>query len=253
MKEAYATILSSEEFTLGLLVMYRSLRRFSSKEFVVFLSENISTETEEKLRSQGITPIREVGPEFAAGVISEKQAADRWNKTLFKLVVFKNHGYDKLVYLDSDLLIRDCIDELFDSPEWSAVADKEFYPEYGRNGLNAGVMVIEPCDSSFKNLVIEVDKVAKALSVFGDQDIINSFNSEWDETLSLHLNATYNACFYSDKKHSSPKVVHFILESKPWMWSKKDRFIKKCKWCVSGKLERIHYLREYEKLLRDSV
>lgn len=244
MKRAYATILTSEEFYEGIRVLYKSLRIFSTEEFVVFLSENISTETEDKLISQGMKVIRTESPKFDEDMISVRQKADRWNKTLFKLVIFKEFGFDKLIYLDSDLLIRKNIDELFDNNCWSAVLDKDFYPECGRSGINAGVMVIEPSDFTYRKLVALVSEVAVKQNIFGDQDVINLYLSKNDISFTP-LDRAYNTCFYSLKRKDKPVVVHFIFESKPWMWSRKTIICKILKYFVLGKYCAIKVLFEY--------
>lgn len=245
MKSAYATILSSENFAAGVKRLYRGIRSFSNAEVAVFVNEDISKSTVSELEKLGLTVIKESGPVFDEGVITEKQAADRWNKTLFKFVVFKEHGYDKLVYLDSDLLIRSNIDSLFDKPEWSAVPDKEFFPEYSREGLNAGVMVITPSIKTYKMLVELTTEVSKKQVIFGDQDVVNEFLSEWDKKPELHLGGEYNSCFYSKRGGKNPKVIHFIFEDKPWMWSKKKILMKKLKWLITLQNKKIKYLNEY--------
>lgn len=245
MKSAYATILSSENFTEGVKKLYKGIRRYSQREMVVFVNDEITDSTVSELQKLGVTVIKETEPVFDEGTISEKQAKDRWNKTLFKFVVFKEHGFDKLVYLDSDLLIRGNIDELFDKPEWSAVPDKNFYPEHGREGLNAGVMVIRPSMDTYKRLVELTTDTSKNHEIFGDQDVLNILLAKWDDSGELHLDEEYNSCFYSNCSCKEPRVVHFILESKPWMWSKKNILLKKMKWFLTFQNKKIKYLNEY--------
>ncbi len=250
MRSAYATILSSENFTIGVKRLYRDIRKFSKREVVVFVNDEISESTVSELREFGLTVIKENEPVFDEGVISEKQAKDRWNKTLFKFVIFKEHGFDKLVYLDSDLLIRSNIDDLFDKPEWSAVPDKKFFPEYGREGLNAGVMVIAPSIDTYKKLVDLTAETSENHRIFGDQDVFNLLLQDWDVSEELHLGEEYNFCFYSNSYCDNPKVVHFIFENKPWMWSKSSIVLKKLKWFISGQNRKIKYLEEYLRGLK---
>lgn len=245
MKNAYATILSSENFLPGVKKLYKAIRKFSDKEVVVFIGDEISLETEQELKDLGLSVIRENEPVFDEGIISERQAMDRWNKTLFKLVIFREHGYEKFVYLDSDLLIRDNIDDLFEKPEWSAVPDELFFPKYGRKGMNAGVMVVKPSEETYRTLIELTKTVSEKMRVFGDQDVINELLTDWDDNTELQLDEEYNSCFYSKCSCKKPKVVHFILESKPWMWSKKDIFLKKAKWFLTFQSRKIKYLNEY--------
>ena len=250
MKKAYATILSTEDFFPGVRALYLSLRRFSTADFLVFVTTNLADDFVSELEKLGMIVIREKEPVFDSDLLSEKQLADRWNKTLFKLVVFKEHGYDKLIYLDGDMLVRDSLDELFDKPAFSAVADRDFFPAHSRGGLNAGTMVISPSDELYESLLATVTAVAGEQEVFGDQDVINKYLSEWDHDDELHLDCSYNTCFYESEKIKNPKVVHFILADKPWMWSGLAATAKTIKWKLKGRKRQVQYYREYKQFLR---
>lgn len=250
MKSGYATILSSENFVPGVKALFRGIRKFSEKDFLVFVSENICDETRKKLENLGMLVISEKEPMFSEGVISKKQASDRWNRTLFKFVIFKEHGYDKLVYIDSDMLVRQNIDELFDKPEWSAVSDRDFFPEYSRGGLNAGIMVVCPSDETYYKLLENVPVVAQKQDVFGDQDVINEYLKGWEEDKTLHLDRKYNTCFYSKCGKREPKAVHFIFEDKPWMWSFLKVILRMTKWVITGNINRIGFFSEYRILFK---
>lgn len=251
MKKAYVTVLSSNDFYKGVKALYKGLRRYSQEEFCALVSDKVSSDVSKGLEEMGIKVIPEKDFSEETDCLSEEQKNDRWAGTLFKLHIFKNHGYDKIVYLDSDLLIRDSLDELFDKPSISAVSDKSFFGSYGRGGLNAGVMVIEPNDELFESLVKAIPAVAEQKAAFGDQDVINRYCSEWDKESELHLDAGYNTCFYDSEKADNPKVVHFILASKPWMWNKRNILLKEIKWLLTGKKKQIKYLREYLGILED--
>lgn len=249
MKRAYITILSSEDFAAGVKALYRGIRKFSRESFCVNVNDDISSEIKAELAAMGMEIIEETNPNIDESLFSERQLKDRWNNTLFKLVIFKNQEYDKLIYLDSDLLIRGNLDELFELPAFSAVPDKVFFPEYSRGGLNAGVMVVEPSEVLYDRLIAEVYKVASSQEVFGDQDVINSYYETWNEREELHLDASFNTCFYASETIINPKVIHFILAPKPWMWSKCATLFKVIKWCITGRKKQILYIKEYLNLL----
>ena len=251
MKRAYITILSSDDFEPGVRALYKGIRKHSKEDFCVLVSEDVSSSVEDKLRSLGaIVTVEKPLCDLQDG-LTDVQKNDRWAKTLFKLQVFRNLGYDKLIYLDSDLLIRACLDDLFDRPSFSAVSDKDFFPQYSRGGLNAGVMVIEPSDSVYEGLIEEVSKVAATGKPFGDQDVINGYLPNWDDEPNLHLDVSYNTCFYDSERVNNPRVVHFILGDKPWMCSKTKNMLKKVKWGLSGKRNQVKYLKEYLELLTE--
>ncbi len=251
MKKAYVTILSSDGFIKGVIALYKGLRRFSKEEFFVFTGPDVSESVKKELLRNDIRITEAAEPQIDLAGMNDIQLKDRWIKTLFKLVIFKECEYDKLVYLDSDLLIRCNLDELFENESISAVPDKSFFPDFSRGGLNAGVMVIEPNEKTYESLLKEVQTVAGKGTAFGDQDVINSYLSDWDNKSDLHLNISFNTCFYDCERVENPKVVHFILESKPWMWSRKDIILKKLKWFLKGKKKQIRYLKEYLCLLEE--
>lgn len=249
MRTAYCTVLTSEDFAIGVKVLHKSLSTYSSKEFVVFVNSDIGDTTVKNLQNRGMTVIRAEEPDIPEECISSRQAADRWNKTLFKLVCFKPCGYDKLVYIDSDILVRADIDVLFEQNGLAAVNDSDFFPCYGREGINSGVMIIEPTEAMYEEIVARVPMTAENLNVFGDQDVINNYLSTCGTEYSM-LSRLYNTCFYSCEDVENPKAVHFILASKPWEWNFAVRIMKMAKWFIKGRKKQIKYLREYTGVLR---
>lgn len=251
-KTAYITVLTTPEFKEGVKVTFFSLRRFTDKEFLVLVNEVISEEIVQELESLGIKVRRGSGKEFSGYGFSEDMKRDRWYHTLFKLKVFGIRGYDRLVYLDSDLLVCGNIDELFSREEFSAVPDKLFFPKFSRGGINAGVISFRPDEALERGFMECIPGVADKMQIFGDQDVINEYFDEWENAEEKHLPVKYNACFYEldsyDEKN--PLVVHFILGSKPWMWSATEVLLKQIKWTLQGKKKQVAYLRQYRKVLK---
>ncbi|SCX18147.1 Glycosyl transferase family 8 [Lachnospiraceae bacterium YSD2013] len=250
MKRAYITILTSDDFEPGVSALYKRIREYSREDFCVLVSDDVSSSVKDKLSLLGAIVVDEKNSCYLSDCLTDIQKNDRWAKTLFKLQVFRNRGYDKLVYLDSDLLIRASLDDLFEKPSFSAVSDKDFFPQYSRGGLNAGVMVIEPSNSVYEGLIKEVSKVAATGKPFGDQDVINSYLDKWDELTNLHLDVSYNTCFYDSEDVKDPKVVHFILGNKPWMSNAVVNYLKCLKWYMTRKGLQAKYMLEYLKILR---
>ena len=251
-KEAYILILTTQDYLTGLKVTYRSLRRFSDKEVVVLVNKGISENIREELSKSGMRVICVGDIQIPGGIFSEKMQADRWRHTLFKLRVFGRTEYDKLIYLDSDLLVCGNIDSLFEREGLCAVSDAEFFPQYERGGINAGVFCFRPSKELEQTLIDTIPMVAKKMEVFGDQDVINAHFDTWESETAQHLSVAYNACFYQLDEYNGlePLVVHFILGSKPWMWSKGLVWMKGIKWLVQGKKKQWKYLKEYVCVLK---
>ena len=140
--------------------------------------------------------------------------------------------FDKLVFLDSDMLIVSNIDFLFDWPDFSACQGGHFInPDWVR--LNSGLMVIEPNEETLKGLLIQLAVTLRRYAAdgrnVGDQDVINDFMPDWSSREELHLPEGLNMFFKHLTKAKAAgfsfgaadvarriSVVHFIGAAKPW-------------------------------------
>lgn len=141
--------------------------------------------------------------------------------------------YDKVVFLDSDMLITSNIDFLFDRPDFSACQAGHFLnPDWVR--LNSGLMVIEPNDETFRGLMAQLAVTLRRYAVegknVGDQDVINDYMPDWPDRKELHLPDGLNMFFkhltlaraagysfmYAADAEKRISVVHFIGAKKPW-------------------------------------
>ena len=236
----FLTVLSSDEYLLGVLTLYKSLVKTGTKyPFYVAITSDISKESMDFLGNININTIKLDNniklPEEIKNKNS-KSGYSQWNNTFEKLSIFQLTRFKKIVYLDSDMLILNNIDELFNKKHMSAVVAGALIP--GREDwklLNSGIMVIEPKKNLGINIAKTIDRVSKRKEYFGDQDLIQEYYNEWCKDKELELNHKYNVfisdlefyckrCNYNTKKNSdnSISVVHFIGEKKPWMLSKKE-------------------------------
>src|SRR5690606_3624872 len=156
-----------------------------------------------------------------------KSGPTHWQFTFEKLYIFSLTQFDKIVYLDSDMLVLENIDELFDKEHMSAVgpAGGRFPGNEDYNGLNSGLLVIQPNTKDFDSLINLIPSVTERLQSCGDQDvIIEYFIEDWRNRAELHLDDRYNMIFpyinYYTKKFSytvqqkrsdnNIEIVHFI-------------------------------------------
>jgi hypothetical protein len=91
----------------------------------------------------------------------------RWTHSFGKLAIFSLTGFDKLVYVDSDMLILRNLDKLFARPHMSAVVAGRSFPgdEHWR-GLNSGLMVVKPQAGLYETLLDCISKIAKATQIW---------------------------------------------------------------------------------------
>ncbi|OZC03427.1 hypothetical protein BSZ36_10810 [Rubricoccus marinus] len=141
-----------------------------------------------------------------------------------KLYLFGLDEYEKLVYLDADMLCLGDLRPLEHIEPWAMA------PDYGQNVgasvgqrmmFNTGVMVLRPCKETFGNLV----KTLRGMRFghFADQAVINKYlnddsvpveclHPKWNLIIS---NKHINKKMYSDIMKSGVKFMHFT-KIKPW-------------------------------------
>ncbi|KAF0932171.1 hypothetical protein E2562_008702 [Oryza meyeriana var. granulata] len=201
-REAYATILHSEElYACGALVAAQSIRMASGsseRDMVALVDETISARHRGALEVAGwkVRPIRRVrNPRAAADAYNE------WNYSKFWL--WSLTEYDRVVFLDADLLVQRSMEPLFAMPEVSAT---------GNHGtlFNSGVMVVEPCNCTLRLLM---DHVADIESYNGgDQGYLNEVYSWWHR---LPSHANYMKHFWEGDSEERAAAKRAVLAADP--------------------------------------
>lgn len=147
---------------------------------------------------------------------AEKDSYNEWNYSKFRL--WQQTDYDKIIFIDSDLLILQNIDFLFGMPELSATGNHEQL-------FNSGVMVIEPSNCTFQLLMDHVDQVESYNG--GDQGYLNEMLTWWHR-IPKHMNFLKHFWIGDDDIVKQRKVrlfeaeppllyvIHY-LGNKPWM------------------------------------
>lgn len=260
-KQTYLTVLNSEEYLQGVLTLYHSVKKNCNKPFVVMVSDDMPDNLTKELEDSGIDYFVHKDDGLSNAEIfnrlSSNKTQSHWAKTFFKLQVFGLTQYEKIVYLDSDMLVVDCLDELFEKPHMAAVSDDDFVAgrEEGIMGFNSGTMVIKPEDGLVAQLVEMIPRVAVIKKHFGDQDVLNLFFYNWINQPELHLPVNYNACAYrmSDYKNElKVKVLHYVGKNKPWMWSRQYRFIRQASYILRRRIKNYRAVLMYIKEIGES-
>ncbi len=238
---AYITLLSTESYVPGVFALHEALRRTGTPHpFAVAISAHISPDVDAMFESKGML-VRRI-PESTAIPKEMIEGNGHWGHTFDKVHLFGLAEFEKLVYVDADMLVLTNMDELFDKPHMSAVpAGMLVHPDWTR--LNGGLLVIEPeahlADGIFATLPKALAEVAAmGVKASGDQDLLNAYYPHWRETPELQLDQGYNLFqWYLDihiNEHGyrlphhpaeqqggsggKPiKIVHFIGPRKPWM------------------------------------
>ena len=267
--KVYVTLLSNKSYLEGVLVLSRSLKAVQAQyPLYCVLSVSVDNEVQKELEQEGIGCIRLAHAAVDGNVNPEGQGFSHWNFTFDKLQIWGLTQFEKIVFLDSDMLIVNNIDELFEREPFSAVCADSSYPgnEGWAGGLNSGLMVIEPDKETEKQLLLCVKPVVeesqKQNRLVGDQDVVKYFISDFGQRVSLHLDEGYNIfadhlTYYirhlgyslNNKTGKPIYVVHFIGKAKPWM----KKTLRQYLWTIKMCLGNPHYIivyRRFRKLLR---
>jgi glycogenin len=231
----FVSILTTDDYLDGILVLKHSLAKTKTKyPFVLLVTPNISPRVLDALSSHQIDYITIQGIANPTSVVDPN--LKRWNFTYSKLNLFGLTQFDKIVYLDADMLILQNIDDLFEQPHMSAVDMGEKLPELATwNRLNTGLLVIEPSLELFNDMLSKVGKIEKKVASPSDEDFLQAYYPDWANQQQLHLDSGYNIFSYYWKRYhqlygydfSSDrkpiKIVHYIGENKPWLSYKTER------------------------------
>lgn len=259
-KFSYITVLSNEKYIPGVIALKNALKKVNAQfPLHVLIPEEQSEILLPILVQNDIKIVKRPYLSKNNGVTFKDSY---WNHTFFKIAVTSLIEFDKIVLLDSDMLIVNNIDELFTKPNLSAtIAGKTTHPEWVE--LNSGLMVIEPNMNMYDRLVGEIDKTIKQRNdnglACGDQDVFASAFPEWKNNPSLHLDIKYNTFFRElpvlfkrkiYRKKKDVNVIHFIGRKKPWEYTFKQRMLVLL-WCLKNlELKSYWYFKQYLKLIK---
>lgn len=266
---AYITIISTDSYLPGALVLYKSLIKVNSKyKLYVLISKGVSELSENKLISLGINTIRiNESIELADDIKGQNDSGgfSQWNYTLDKLYIFDRNEFDKLVYLDSDMMVTKNIDELFNYDHISAVVAGKLMPTNRTwDKLNSGTMVIKPVQGERIKILSKLDEVIKTKKHFGDQDLLQEYYKNWASESNLHLDQKYNVfnstveyyvkeegynCNFKKPDEKTLAVIHFEGGEKPWFLSKAKRIKKIIQYIKNRKFNNLKIYIMYFKLL----
>ncbi|GMN48383.1 hypothetical protein TIFTF001_017556 [Ficus carica] len=214
-REAYATILhSAHVYVCGAIAAAQSIRMAgSTRDLVILVDETISDYHRGGLEAAGwkIHTIKRIRNPKA-----EPEAYNEWNYSKFRL--WQLTEYDKIIFIDADLLILRNIDFLFEMPEISATGNNATL-------FNSGVMVIEPSNCTFQLLMDHINEIVSYNG--GDQGYLNEIFTWWHR-IPKHMNFLKH--FWEgdepEKKEmktrlfgADPPILYVLhyLGNKPWI------------------------------------
>ncbi len=162
--EAYVSLVYGDYYNwLGVRVLGQSLLDTgTAKDRVALCTNTVSDETKELLQADGwiIKPVSTINP-------YSKRRSDYYFSAYSKLHVWNMTEYERVVYLDSDVLVLTNIDHLFDCGTFCAAYEVLYYI------FNSGVMVVEPSTTVFNDMMRKVSTL-KSYD-HADQGFLNAY------------------------------------------------------------------------------
>ena len=146
--EAFVTLVATDSYASGALVIAHRLRDLGSrKELLCLVTPNISTHVQNILSKYYKTiPVETIrSKDYQNLLLLGRPDLDI---SLTKIHLWRLTQYKKIVFLDADTLPLQNVDELFDRHSFSAAPDAG-WPDC----FNSGVFVAEPSESIYQDLV----------------------------------------------------------------------------------------------------
>ena len=231
MNYSYMTLLSDDSYIFGIILLNKSLKEVNSAyPLEVLVTSNVSKPVlnileqlnlkyyvVEPLKSDEITQYNsQIDSSFAV----------TWHLCMTKFELFKMTQFDKIIYLDADIMVIKNLDHLFEYPHLTSALDGEYFdlwPEYPH--LNAGIIVIKPDEEEYNKLIDFYKNKAYQTwdrpGCLADQEVLNMFYEDWPNRPELHLNKYYDifAPYILDEQieeiDREGYFIHYVGR-KPW-------------------------------------
>lgn len=246
---AWTTLLTQPDYLPGVITLQRSLHQHQSQwPLVVMVTHIIDKASRQQLEAEGCQVV-EIEPLYPHAELSSHYAAAQFGEVWSKLRIWSLIDYQRLVFLDADMLVVKNMDELFELPlpaghiaachacrcnpnqiasypaSWQPSAchytwqeREEAAPDELDLYLNGGFLVLEPSQQMADVLAQRVAAISDLSQYpFSEQDLLNEvFKDKW-LPLSYGYNALKTLPFQHKRlwKMSEVKNIHFILK-KPW-------------------------------------
>jgi glycogenin glucosyltransferase len=265
----YLTVLTTDHYPIGAVALWESLQRTCPRYgFAVLLTKLVSEECERALNRVGLSTLRVDHHLVKPDTENSGQGFAHWDNTLSKLLVFDLEQYEKVVYLDSDMMVLRNLDHLFEKPHMTAtVADMLTPGHESWVQFCSGLMVIEPKAGLSSEIVERAKMVAARTPDYGDQDLLHEHFADWPSKMELHLDQGYGVFpesvdFYVRKygynlNFANPDertiaAIHFVGTRKPWSWGVSEKAYRLLTYISRGKFNAVSVVLDYLRLLRSA-
>lgn len=240
----YITLLGNNSYLQGVLLLNYSLKQVKSKyPLLVLVTQNINTATKDilsfldipykEIPSIDFTELIKINQERKQLYIKQgKKVRDTWSFAgLNKFQIFNQIQYDKIIYLDCDIMVLKNIDHLFNELNISVTNQRENW-NYPLENFNSGFIIFEPSQQIYQDLLklikdrnILNNEYFKQFSYFGDQILLNYYFRNLQNKIKIHFLDKYYNIQLTHGPHFFPTMeeietygyfIHFLGPIKPW-------------------------------------
>ena len=214
---AYVTLVARDKYIDGALCMAKTLQAHSVYPLIA-MTYDLSEAEIEKLEDSGMQcrAVEKISS-VNAGIGDNKPRLDDFTYTYTKLHAFGYSEYDRVIFIDSDVIVIKSIDHLFKDvkTDFAACAQTPYFEHV----FNSGMMVFKPSKVLFEDLMAQKDVLS---SIDGsDQGFLNEYFKEWEK-----LDIKYNAGkrIFSDRREQWDQMDHHVIHfvgDKPWLGGEK--------------------------------
>jgi|TARA_B100001094_G_scaffold332195_1_gene403254 alpha-N-acetylglucosamine transferase len=232
----YISVLSTNDYLPGVLVVNKCLKLTKAQfPFTVLVTDNISCNTISILEKNNIQ-IKHI-----ENIFFKNHKIDKWYYTFSKLCIFVQIEFEKIVYIDLDMVITENLDHLFKKPHFSSVNAGGFIHKDWIE-LNSGLIVFKPSIEIYNKLI---NLLQDGSYYPGDQNVLHKYYNEWPSKKELNLGYQYNMFVdhipraikelnfttinsmdeinADTKNNNNIKVFHYI-NPKPWKKIEHNKF-----------------------------
>lgn len=215
-KYAYASILYSDSYVIPLLTLGQAINNTgSTADRVAMYTSDVSPRTVQVLEQFGW---RTVPTQVLTSTINTPLYS-RYAKTFTKIRMWELVDYEKVIYMDADVIVLQNMDHLFECPYFCAPVD-----QMPTKGFCAGTMVLTPSMDT-ANALIKAMEEPHPEDQLADQDLFNRFFpvSKMSHEQLLSQKVSFQTAVYLLFNFYYKQIEHEILSihytlGKPWLW-----------------------------------
>lgn len=245
MKFAYFTLVS-HEWMIGARAMLRSLREKTARPIEVLALPDMTDQDLTELESLGAKckKVDRIGSKLA--IVKPWHDSPDFCQNCFAKLHMWNTEYDKIIYLDADIIVTKNIDHLFyTEAAFSAVRSCAYVVDTHKNTaqaflrdnhFNAGVLVLTPNKKTYDDLMEQKEFTNDDDG--SDQSLLNIyFRHTWNRLPQIY-NATRRLMNVMPdlwkEMEQDIHIIHYAAKEKPWLRKELNTNIDQIWWDYLG-------------------